>query len=460
MSAWHLLPIGKVLTMKYFGTDGFRGRANEGLTVDHAFKIGKFIGWYYGLRQGRKAKAVIGKDTRRSSYMFENALVAGLVSTGADAYVLRVTTTPSVSFVVRHGDFDCGVMITASHNPFHDNGIKLIDSGGYKMPPEVLEQVEAYIDDEIEVPLATGAQIGRAVDFVEGRNRYIASLIASAKFTLQGYRIALDCANGASTPIAPGVFRALGADVHVISDEPDGFNINVGCGSTHIERLQAFVREEGLDVGFAYDGDADRCIAVDEYGNVCDGDAILYVCGAHLASKGELSGNTIVATVMSNIGLFKALDKLGISYEKTSVGDKFVGACMQEHGYSLGGEQSGHVIFSAYSATGDGVNTSLRVMQTMIETGKTLSQLAEPLTIYPQLLKNVPVADKNAIMENEAVKAATAAVETALEGEGRALVRASGTEPLVRVMVEAPTNELCERYVNEVVRVIESVENA
>lgn len=443
--------------MKYFGTDGFRGRANEGLTVDHAFQIGKFIGWYYGLRQGRKAKAVIGKDTRRSSYMFENALVAGLVSAGADAYVLRVTTTPSVSYVVRHGDFDCGIMITASHNPYFDNGIKLIDSGGYKMAPSVLEQVESYIDGEIDVPLATGERIGRAVDYVEGRNRYIASLIASAKFTLKDRRIALDCANGAATPIAPGVFRALGAEVSVISDEPDGFNINKGCGSTHIERLQAYVREEGLDVGFAYDGDADRCIAVDEYGNVHDGDAILYICGAHMASKGELAGNTIVATVMSNIGLFKALDKLGIAHEVTDVGDKYVSQCMQEHGYSLGGEQSGHVIFSEYSGTGDGVNTSLRVMQTMIETGKSLAELTEPLTIYPQLLKNVEVADKYAVMEHEAVKEATTAVETALEGEGRALIRASGTEPVVRVMVEAPTIELCEQYVDQVVRVIEGL---
>ena len=443
--------------MKYFGTDGFRGEANVGLTVDHAFKIGKFVGWYYGLRQERKAKVVIGKDTRRSSYMYENALVAGLVSSGADAYVLRVTTTPSVSYVVRHGDFDCGIMISASHNPYHDNGIKLIDSGGYKMSPEVLQKVEDYIDGKIEVPLATGEQIGRAIDYIEGRNRYIGSLIASANFSLKGYRIALDCANGASTPVAPGVFRALGAEVFPISDEPDGFNINKGCGSTHIERLQAYVREEGLDVGFAYDGDADRCIAVDEYGNVCDGDTIMYVCGAHLAREGKLAGNTVVATVMSNLGLFKAFDKLGINYEKTDVGDKYVSACMAEHGYALGGEQSGHIIFSEYSATGDGVNTSLRIMQTMIETGKTLSELAEPLTIYPQLLKNVRVADKHAVMEDERVKAAAANVEAALEGDGRALVRASGTEPLVRVMVEAPTMEQCEHYVDEVARVIESL---
>ncbi len=443
--------------MKYFGTDGFRGLANVGLTVDHAFKIGRFVGWYYGLRLDRKTKVVIGKDTRRSSYMFENALVAGLVASGADAYALRVTTTPSVSHVVRHGDFDCGIMITASHNPFHDNGIKLIDSGGYKMSPDVLEKVEFYIDGEFEVPLACGEQIGRAVDYVEGRVRYTESLIESAPFSLEGYRIGLDCANGAATPIAPEVFRALGAEVHVIADEPNGFNINLACGSTHIERLQAFVREEGLDVGFAYDGDADRCIAVDEYGNVCDGDTIMYVCGTHMAEKGELKDNTVVTTVMSNIGLYKALEARGLTYEKTDVGDKYVSACMTEHDYSLGGEQSGHVIISQYAAAGDGINTSLRVIQTMVETGKTLSELHEPLTIYPQLLKNVAVEDKHAVMESAVVREAVAGVERALEGDGRALVRASGTEPLVRVMVEAPTMELCERHVNDVIAAIESL---
>lgn len=445
------------MALKYFGTDGFRGRANVGLTVDHAFKIGRFVGWYYGLRLGRKTKVVLGKDTRRSSYMYENALIAGLVASGADAYALRVTTTPSVSYVVRHGDFDCGIMITASHNPFHDNGIKLIDGGGYKMSPEVLEQVEAYIDGKTEIPLATGEGIGRAVDYVEGRVRYTESLIESAPFSLEGYRVALDCANGSSTPIAPEVFRRLGAEVHVIADEPNGFNINLACGSTHIERLQAFVREEGLDVGFAYDGDADRCIAVDEYGNVCDGDTIMYVCGAHMAETGELADNTVVTTVMSNIGLYKALDRLGLSYERTDVGDKYVSACMQEHDYSLGGEQSGHVIFSKYAAAGDGISTSLRVIQTMVETGKSLAELHKPLTIYPQLLKNVEVEDKHAVMESPVVKEAVAAVEQALEGDGRALVRASGTEPLVRVMVEAPTMEQCEEQVNNVISAINSL---
>lgn len=443
--------------MKYFGTDGFRGRANEGLTVDHAFKIGRFAGWYYGLRVDRKAKIVIGKDTRRSSYMFEYALGAGIVASGADAYLLHVTTTPSVSFVVRSEDFDCGIMITASHNPYTDNGIKLLNSGGYKMEPEVLERIESYIDGNLDVPLATGEQIGRTIDYVEGRNRYIGFLISSASFSLHGYRIGLDCSNGAATPIAKGVFDALGAKTSVISNEPNGFNINRDCGSTHIEHLQELVREYSLDVGFAFDGDADRCIAVDEHGDVCDGDLIMYACGAYLAKRGQLAHNTVVTTVMSNLGLYKALDKIGISYEQTSVGDKYVSACMAEHGYSLGGEQSGHIIFSKYSATGDGINTSLRIMETMIGSKKKLSELTAPVRIYPQLLKNVEVADKDEVMSNTEVLAAVKAVESELEGEGRALVRASGTEPMVRVMVEAATPELCQHYVDKIVTVIDSL---
>lgn len=443
--------------MKYFGTDGFRGRANEGLTVDHAFKIGRFAGWYYGLRVDRKAKIVIGKDTRRSSYMFEYALGAGIVASGADAYLLHVTTTPSVSFVVRSEDFDCGIMITASHNPYTDNGIKLLNSGGYKMEPEVLERIESYIDGNLDVPLATGEQIGRTIDYVEGRNRYIGFLISSASFSLHGYRIGLDCSNGAATPIAKGVFDALGAKTSVISNEPNGFNINRDCGSTHIEHLQELVREHSLDVGFAFDGDADRCIAVDEHGDVCDGDLIMYACGAYLAKRGQLAHNTVVTTVMSNLGLYKALDKIGISYEQTSVGDKYVSACMAEHGYSLGGEQSGHIIFSKYSATGDGINTSLRIMETMIGSKKKLSELTAPVRIYPQLLKNVEVADKDEVMSNTEVLAAVKAVESELEGEGRALVRASGTEPMVRVMVEAATPELCQHYVDKIVTVIDSL---
>ena len=412
--------------MKYFGTDGFRGRANEGLTVDHAFAIGRFVGWHYGLREGRKAKVVIGKDTRRSSYMFEYALGAGLVASGADAYLLHVTTTPSVSYVVRSEDFDCGIMITASHNPYTDNGIKLINSGGYKMEPEVLELIEDYIDGKSEVPLATGEDIGRTIDYVEGRNRYIGFLISSASFSMHGMRIGLDC-------------------------------IHRGCGSTHIEQLQNLVAEKGLDVGFAYDGDADRCIAVDEHGNVVDGDLIMYACGVYLHKKGQLADDTVVTTVMSNLGLYKALEAAGLRYEQTAVGDKYVSACMVENGYSLGGEQSGHVIFSKYSNTGDGINTSLRIIEAMLGSKKTLSELTEPVKIYPQLLKNVVVADKDAVMADERVKAAVAGVETALEGEGRALVRASGTEPMVRVMVEAATPAICEQYVGEVVRVIESL---
>lgn len=443
--------------MKYFGTDGFRGRANEGLTVDHAFAIGRFIGWYYGLREGQKAKVVIGKDTRRSSYMFEYALGAGLVASGADAYLLHVTTTPSVSYVVRSEDFDCGIMITASHNPYTDNGIKLINSGGYKMEPEVLEMVESYIDGEMDVPLATGEDIGRTIDYVEGRNRYIGFLISSASFSLHGYRIGLDCANGSATTVAKGVFDALGAKTYVVSNEPNGFNINRGCGSTHIEQLQNLVNEKGLDVAFAFDGDADRCIAVDEHGHVCDGDLIMYACGTYMAKNGQLAKDTVVTTVMSNLGLYKALDAAGLEYEKTDVGDKYVSACMTEKGYSLGGEQSGHIIFSKYSATGDGINTALRVMEAMIGSKKTLGELVEPVRIYPQLLKNVVVEDKQAVMADERVKAAVAKVETDLEGDGRALVRASGTEPMVRVMVEASTKKLCEQYVDEVANVIESL---
>lgn len=443
--------------MKYFGTDGFRGRANEGLTVDHAFKIGRFVGWYYGLKEGRKAKIVIGKDTRRSSYMFEYALGAGIVASGADAYLLHVTTTPSVSFVVRSEDFDCGIMITASHNPYTDNGIKLINSGGYKMEPEVLEMVESYIDGEMDVPLATGEDIGRTIDYVEGRNRYIGFLISSSPYSFHGYRIGLDCANGSATTIAKGVFDALGAKTYVVSNEPNGFNINRGCGSTHIEQLQNLVNEKGLDVGFAFDGDADRCIAVDEHGHICDGDLIMYACGTYMAKNGQLAKDTVVTTVMSNLGLYKALDAANLEYEKTDVGDKYVSACMVENGYSLGGEQSGHVIFSKYSNTGDGVNTAIRVMEAMIGSKKTLGELVEPVRIYPQLLKNVVVDDKQAVMADDRVQAAIAKVETDLQGDGRALVRASGTEPMVRVMVEAATKQLCEQYVDEVASVIESL---
>ena len=431
--------------MKYFGTDGFRGRANEGLNVDHAYKIGRFIGWYYGAKQARKARIIIGKDTRRSSYMFESALVSGLVASGADAYMLHVIPTPGVSYEVVDGGFDCGVMITASHNPFTDNGIKLVNKDGYKMDEDVLEQVEAYIDGEFDVPLATGDAIGRTVDYMQGRNRYISSLIASCGFSLQGLKIGLDCANGAASSVARPVFDALGAETHVINNAPNGLNINVDCGSTHIDQLQRFVVQNGLDVGFAYDGDADRCLAVDERGHVVDGDLILYVCGTYLNKYGRLAKQTVVTTVMSNFGLFKAFDDAGLSYEKTSVGDKYVYACMNENEYSLGGEQSGHIIFGDLAKTGDGILTSLRIMEVLRAEREKLSELTRPVTLYPQQLVNVRVTDKEAAMQSPKVNDAVAAAEKFLEGNGRVLVRASGTEPLVRVLAEAPTDELCQQ---------------
>ena len=431
--------------MKYFGTDGFRGRANEGLNVDHAYKIGRFIGWYYGAKQARKARIIIGKDTRRSSYMFESALVSGLVASGADAYMLHVIPTPGVSYEVVDGGFDCGVMITASHNPFTDNGIKLVNKEGYKMDEDVLEQVESYIDGEFDVPLATGDAIGRTVDYMQGRNRYISSLIASCGFSLQGLKIGLDCANGAASSVARPVFDALGAETHVINNAPNGLNINVDCGSTHIDQLQRFVVQNGLDVGFAYDGDADRCLAVDERGHVVDGDLILYVCGTYLNKYGRLAKQTVVTTVMSNFGLFKAFDDAGLSYEKTNVGDKYVYACMNENEYSLGGEQSGHIIFGDLAKTGDGILTSLRIMEVLRAEREKLSELTRPVTLYPQQLVNVRVTDKEAAMQSPKVNDAVAAAEKFLEGNGRVLVRASGTEPLVRVLAEAPTDELCQQ---------------
>ena len=441
--------------MRYFGTDGFRGKANEGLDVEHAYKIGRFVGWYYGARQERKARVVLGKDTRRSSYMFESALVAGLVASGADAYMLHVIPTPGVSYETLDGRFDCGIMITASHNPFTDNGIKLVNSEGYKMDEDVLERIEDYIDDKVEVPLATGDAIGCTVDYMQGRNRYIASLIASANFSLQGVKVGLDCANGAASSVAKPVFDALGADVRVISNAPDGFNINVDCGSTHIERLQRHVVEQGLDVGFAYDGDADRCLAVDERGRTVDGDLILYICGKYLHKHGRLAAGTIVPTVMSNYGLFKAFDEASLSYVTTDVGDKNVYACMRENGYSLGGEQSGHIIFGDIERTGDGIMTSLRIMEVIRAERETLSQLAAPVRLYPQQLVNVRVADKAAAMESVNVKAAVIEAEEFLGGNGRVLVRASGTEPLIRVLAEAPEDALCTQANDIVVRALE-----
>ncbi len=443
--------------MKYFGTDGFRGRANEGLNVDQAFKIGRYVGWHYGLEQGRKARVVIGKDTRRSSYMFEAALISGLVASGADVYMLHVIPTPGVCYEVVDGSFDCGIMITASHNPFTDNGIKLVNREGFKMDEAVLERVEAYIDDEFEIPLATGNEIGCTVDYMQGRNRYIAHLIASANFSLQGVKVGLDCANGAASSVAKPVFDALGADVRVINNAPDGFNINVDCGSTHIERLPRLVVEQGLDVGFAYDGDADRCLAVDDRGRVVDGDLILYVCGKYLNKHGRLAGGTVVPTVMSNFGFLKALEIAQLNYETTAVGDKNVFACMRENGYSLGGEQSGHIIFGDIEKTGDGIMTSLRVMEVIRAERETLAELVRPVRLFPQKLVNVTVGDKDAAMGDGSVTAAVAAAEERLAGNGRILVRASGTEPLVRVMVEAETEDLAAELAESVADVIRAL---
>ena len=439
---------------KYFGTDGFRGEANVGLTVEHAFKVGRFLGWYYG--QEHKARIVIGKDTRRSSYMFEDALAAGLTASGADAYLLHVTTTPSVAYVVRLDEFDCGIMISASHNPYYDNGIKIISGTGQKIEAAIEDQIEAYIDGEIgELPLARRDHIGRTTDYVAGRNRYIGYLISLATQSFKNYRIGLDCSNGSSSAIAKSVFDALGAKTYVINNEPDGTNINRDCGSTHIEELQRFVKERGLDVGFAYDGDADRCIAVDENGNVVNGDLILYICGKRLKDEGKLSNDTIVTTVMSNLGLYKALDKIGIKYEKTAVGDKYVYENMLANGNCLGGEQSGHIIFSKHATTGDGILTSIMVMEAMIGSKKSLGSLASEVKIFPQLLKNVKVADKKAARENPRVQAAVKAVEEALGENGRILVRESGTEPVIRIMVEAQTDEICRNYVEQVAAVME-----
>lgn len=438
---------------KYFGTDGFRGEANVNLTVEHAYKVGRFLGWYFG--KDHKAQIVIGKDTRRSSYMFEYSLVAGLTASGADAFLLHVTTTPSVAYVVRTDEFDCGIMISASHNPFYDNGIKLIDGNGQKMDASIEAQIEAYIDGEIpEIPFAHRENIGRTVDFVAGRNRYIGYLISIPTRSYKNWKVGLDCSNGSSSSIAKSVFDALGAKTYVINNTPDGTNINNECGSTHIEYLQRFVQENHLDVGFAYDGDADRCIAVDEHGNVINGDLILYVCGKYLKEKGQLNGDTIVTTVMSNIGLYKACDREGIRYEQTAVGDKYVCENMQANGYSLGGEQSGHIIFSRYASTGDGILTSLMIMEVLTRQKTTLGTLAGEVKIYPQLLKNVRVADKKTARENPAMQAEVAKVAEALGADGRILVRESGTEPLIRVMVEAADDSLCEKYVDQVIDVM------
>lgn len=443
---------------KYFGTDGFRGEANVTLTVDHAFKVGRFLGWYYGKNhENGKAKIVIGKDTRRSSYMFEYSLVAGLTASGADAYLLHVTTTPSVSYVARTEDFDCGIMISASHNPFYDNGIKLINAAGEKMKEDVIAEIEKYLDGELgEIPYATRENIGCTVDYTAGRNRYMGYLMSLAIYSFKGIRVGLDASNGSAWTLAKAVFDALGAKTYVINAAPDGTNINANCGSTHIEGLQDLVRREHLDVGFAFDGDVDRCLCVDEKGEVITGDHILYIYGCYMKDRDKLVGNKVVTTVMSNFGLYKAFDAVGIEYEKTKVGDKYVYECMSENGYRIGGEQSGHIIFSKYATTGDGIITALKMMEVMLAKKKTLSELAAPLVIYPQVLKNIRVTDKTQAQDDADVKAAVEAVANALGADGRILVRESGTEPVVRVMVEAGSTQECEKYVDQVIDVIKS----
>ena len=440
---------------KYFGTDGFRGEANVVLTYEHAIKIGRFLGWYYGARLGKKAKIVIGKDTRRSSYMFEYALCTGLMASGADAYIMHVTTTPSVSYITRTDSFDCGIMISASHNPYYDNGIKLMNHNGEKMDEETILEVEKYLDGKYtELPMAKDSEIGRTVDYVAGRNRYMGYLISLSKYSFNGKRIGLDTSNGSAWTIAKAVFDALGAKTYVINNEPDGFNINTNCGSTHIEYLQKFVLDNQLDAGFAYDGDADRCLCVDEKGNVITGDHILYIYGCYMKERGKLLNNTVVTTVMSNFGLYKAFDKAGIDYEKTDVGDKYVYENMVRNGHRIGGEQSGHIIFAKYATTGDGILTSLKMMEVMMAREKPLSALAAPVRIYPQVLKNVRVKSKPEAQNDPDVQAAVRKVAGKLGQEGRILVRESGTEQLIRVMVEAGSFETCEQHVDYVIDVI------
>lgn len=442
---------------KYFGTDGFRGEANVKLTVEHAYKVGRYLGWYYK-KEGYRPQIVIGKDTRRSSYMFEYSLVAGLTASGADVSLLHVTTTPSVSYVVRTEGFDCGIMISASHNPFYDNGIKLINRNGQKMEAVVEEKIEKYIDGEIEeLPFAKKEEIGCATDYSVGRNRYIGYLISLPTRSFKNKRVGLDCSNGSASAIAKSVFDALGAKTYVIHNNPDGTNINTNCGSTHIEDLQKFVVDNNLDVGFAYDGDADRCLAVDENGNLVDGDVIMYICGKYMKETGKLSNDTVVTTVMSNIGLYKAFDREGIKYEKTNVGDKYVYENMVQNGHSLGGEQSGHIIFSKHATTGDGILTSLKLMEVLLEKKTTMGTLASEVKIFPQMLENLRVTDKDVVLNHPDVLAAEKEVEEALGDNGRILVRASGTEPLLRVMVEAETQELCKKYVKKVIDAMKAV---
>lgn len=439
---------------KYFGTDGFRGEANVSLNVEHAYKIGRFLGYYYG--KEHRCSVVIGKDTRRSSYMFECALTAGLTASGADVSLMHVTTTPSVSYITRTDNFDCGIMISASHNAYHDNGIKLLNEQGEKMQPHVIDEIEKYLDgDYPPIPFATGNDIGRAIDYSSGRNRYIGYLISLATHSYKGMRIGLDCANGSTWMMAKNIFDTLGAETFVINNEPNGLNINSNCGSTHIEKLQELVVLNKLDVGFAFDGDADRCLAVDETGRIIDGDLILYIYGKYMKDRDKLANNTVVTTVMSNFGLYKAFDNVGINYEKTDVGDKYVYACMRKNGHLIGGEQSGHIIFSKYAATGDGLLTAIKLMQAMLDQKQKLSVLAAPVKIYPQILKNIRVADKDSVINNLSIRQSVHVAETLLGGNGRVLLRKSGTEPIIRIMAEAPTLKECEDAVNIIIAAME-----
>ena len=455
------------LRNKYFGTDGFRGESNIGLTSMHAYKVGRFLGWYYSLQLqnengSRRPKIVIGKDTRRSSYMLEYAIASGIATSGADAYMLHVTTTPSVSYVTRLDGFDCGIMITASHNPFCDNGIKVINRYGEKLDDETTALIEAYLDGDLaslgitgdDLPLAVGEKIGCIHDHVSGRNRYIGYLISTASNSYKKLRIGLDCANGASWSIARAVFGALGAQLYVIGDEPDGLNINKNCGSTHIDNLAKLVREKHLDVGFSFDGDCDRCLAIDENGNIVDGDKIMYLLAKRLKARGMLKDNTVVATVMSNSGFVASLDKIGVKCVQTKVGDRFVYECMQDKGYSIGGEQSGHIIMKKYATTGDGLLTAIMVLEEMCDSKSSLSSLVEDVMTYPQYLKNVRISDKDEVMNDKNVLACVKDVEKLIDGKGRVLLRPSGTEPLIRVMIEAETEEKCHEYADIIVKAI------
>lgn len=437
---------------KYFGTDGFRGEAGVVLTAEHAFKIGRFIGHFYSSSENKKTRIIIGKDTRCSGDMLEAALGAGITSSGADVYLMGITTTPSVSYVTGTENFDCGIMISASHNPYYDNGIKLINGDGEKMQESVIEQVEAYIDgDGKDFEFAKDGEIGRVVQYGVGVETYEKHLISSAGGGYKGMKIAIDCANGSAYKIGKRVFEAMGAKVLVINDRPDGMNINSDCGSTHIGGLCEFVVKNKCDMGFAFDGDADRCLAVDENGKIVDGDHIMYICGRYMKEKGLLENDTIVTTVMSNFGLYKAFDKSGIKYEKTDVGDKYVYENMKSGGHILGGEQSGHIIFMKHAHTGDGILTALNVTDTVKDTGKKLSELASPVVVYPQVLKNVIVTDKDETLADPCIKNQVMRVSESLGDNGRILLRKSGTEPVLRVMVEAASENMCEKYADEVI---------